>query len=69
MSPDMMKASTIYQTDSLGCPQGHLQPCLIPVHPQQVCQSTGKELFGGDSSSSLSPKVPAVCVQGNNAHR
>ena len=40
----MMEASTIYQTHSLGCPQGHLQPWLKPVHPQQVCHSTGKEL-------------------------
>ena len=28
-----------------------------------------KSSLEADSSSSLSPKVPAVCVQGNNAHR
>ena len=46
MSPYMMKASIIYQTHSLGCPQGHLQLWLKPEHPQQVCHSIGIKLSG-----------------------
>ena len=46
MSPYMMKASTINQTHSLGCPQGHLQLCLKPEHPQQVCRFIGKDSSG-----------------------